>query len=120
MSLQASKYRHLSLLLGVLAAISIMVVLIYMLVQGFIGHEYKVLARGARVGWTSQQVRSHLGTPTRVLRSQVELSRVASGWYPLPTRPIEKEVLEYDGFIWRIYVYIDKRDHVSYTLMSQT
>jgi hypothetical protein len=78
------------------------------------------LVRGARVGMRRAEVVRCLGMPRHVARSLRDLQNTNS-YDPVPSAPVEKEILEYyRGFSWRMYVYIDRSDHVSSVLLAKT
>lgn len=74
---------------------------------------------GVRVGTTRSEVIAAKGQPDHVAHSLKEVQ--APGHYlPIPSRPVEKEVLEYNKFVWRLYVYIGRDDRVTYLHLART
>ncbi len=79
------------------------------------------LVQGARVGMSRQEVIDHLGPPRHIAHSRAEFRRGDTSHYkPVPTAPVEKEVLEYYSFVWKLYVYIDHSDRVSRVVLART
>jgi len=79
----------------------------------------RALVDGVTVGMTRAEVIRRLGRPENVARSRGEFERTAS-YVPVPTRQVEKEVLEYYSFVWKLYVYIDRRDRVTALEVART
>jgi hypothetical protein len=78
------------------------------------------LAAGARVGMNRSEVIRDLGSPVHAVRSLKELHGIRD-YAPAPPAPVNEQVLDYyRGYSWRMYVYIDKSDHVSKVVLSKT
>jgi hypothetical protein len=75
-----------------------------------------------RVGWTRSQVVRSLGKPDRVARSIGDLTIDWDSHYePVPTTPIEKEVLEYYvGGQFKVYVYMNAKNRVTSVFIAET
>ena len=82
------------------------------------GRSRQRLMSGMRVGMTRSEVIAVKGQPDHVARSLRDVR--TGGWYPAPTKPVEKEVLEYHDFIWKLYVYIGRDDRVTYLHLART
>jgi hypothetical protein len=71
------------------------------------------------VGMLRKEVIAGLGPPTSVARSRSDFTRTNS-YTPVPPYPVDREVLEYYSYIWKMYVYIDRRDKVSRVVFART
>lgn len=83
----------------------------------------RMFAGAAQVGMTKEQVIHSLGKPRFVSRSLDELREMGKmmGYVPLPTAPVDREVLVFDKrIVWRAYVYIGKDGRVSRVLLART
>ena len=83
--------------------------LVLLLVSGQTTRWY--LAHNARVGWSRSEIIRRLGPPQRTLHSRQQLVRFDQ-WHKMPQYPVEKEVLVYLDYPWRLYVYVDRNDRV--------
>lgn len=77
------------------------------------------LVDGVKVGMPRADVISRLGQPRHVARSASEFWG-KDMYAPTPKLPVKKEVLEYTRFVWKLYVYIDDSDRVSYLFVART
>ncbi len=76
------------------------------------------LMNGMHVGMTRSEVIAVKGQPNHVAQSLKEMH--TANYIPVPTRPVEKEVLEYNDFVWRLYVYIGPDNRVTYLYLART
>ena len=77
------------------------------------------LVSGARLGMSRSDVIAHLGQPSFVVHSRAMFT-ATNAYKPVPTYTVEKEVLEYYSYIWKLYVYIDKTGRVSHIVVART
>lgn len=78
------------------------------------------LLMGARIGYTESEVIKRLGKPSHVAKSRKEFTGIGN-WEPVPTAPVEKEVLEYyDAPDWKMYVYINRQGKVQKVFLART
>ena len=76
------------------------------------------LMSGVHVGMTRAEVIAAKGQPDHVARSLKDMWTV--NYYPAPSRSVEKEVLQYHDFVWKLYVYIGRDDRVTYLHLTNT
>lgn len=110
-----------SQVIWLIVALLVMAILVLLFVSTpFIIRERsrRSLVSGMRVGMTRSEVIAVKGQPDHVAHSLKELT--TGGGYNVPTRPVEKEVLEYHDFVWRLYVYIGRDDRVTYLHLANT
>jgi len=86
--------------------------------QIMVGRSRQRLMSGMHVGMTRSEVIAVKGQPDHVARSLKDMWTV--NYYPAPSRPVEKEVLQYRDFVWRLYVYIGRDDRVTYLHLART
>lgn len=76
------------------------------------------LVDGIRVGMSRSEVIAAKGPPDHIGHSPPEMR--AAGYYPAPPEPVDEEVLEYNDFVWRLWVYIGSDDRVTRYSLART
>lgn len=79
----------------------------------------RALTGGISIGMTRSQVIEIKGQPSRTAHSPEEAQQ-PSHYYPAPSTPVEKEVLQYYDFIWRMNVYIGHDGRVTHIHLART
>ncbi len=105
--------------------IVLVVALPYLLLFGFLRldpniyleWERKRLVGGVAVGMTRTELIKRKGPPAQTVHS-IEME--PAHYVPLPTFPVEKEVLEYYRFPWKLYVYIGRDGRVTHVFTART
>ena len=79
----------------------------------------RTLLNGAKTGMSRSEVIARLGQPENIAHSHAEFERT-NAYIPVPTYPIDKEVMEYYRDIWKLYVYIGHNGRVSRVVLART
>jgi len=79
------------------------------------------LLEGAKIGSTRAEVIQRLGKPMMVFTKQADLDSMYPAYKPKAGFPIEKEVLAFhDGWVWCVFVYINKEGRVTRAVLART